>query len=110
MWAVREALDRGWQQWDIPAEWRAEARRYAQAVKIVVSGGFKPEKIARFEKLGVPVDFYGVGSWFFDNHGPTVTDFTADVVRVKVGDAWVDMAKVGRRACDNPDLTRVEVA
>ena len=107
VWAVRQALDQAWAQWDIPAEWRDEARRYVQAVRIVVSGGFKPEKIARFEKLGVPVDFYGVGSWFYDNHGPTVTDFTADVVRVKVGDQWLDMAKVGRRACDNPQLERV---
>jgi nicotinate phosphoribosyltransferase len=30
------------------------------------------------------------------------------VVRVKIGDTWYDMAKVGRRACDNPDLQRVQ--
>jgi len=29
------------------------------------------------------------------NDGPTVTDFTADVVRVKVSGSWLDMAKVG---------------
>lgn len=107
VFAVREALDHAWEGWDLPPRWREEARRYCQEVKIVVSGGFNPEKIARFEKLGAPVDFYGVGSWFYDNHGPTVTDFTADVVRVKAGERWVDMAKVGRRACDNPRLERV---
>jgi nicotinate phosphoribosyltransferase len=55
----------------------------------------------------VPVDTYGVGSSLFDNHGPTVTDYTADVVRVKVHGEWIDMAKVGRKALDNPNLERV---
>ncbi len=100
--AVREALDHGWRQWQIPEAWRDAAREYARAVKIVVSGGFGAEKIDRFERLGVPVDFYGVGSWFFRNAGPTLTDFTADVVRVRVAGEWVDMAKVGRRACEHP--------
>lgn len=104
---VRQAMDAAWQGWEIPFEWREKARQYCQSVKIVVSGGFTPEKIRRFEKLGVPVDIYAVGSALFDNHGPTVTDFTADVVRVKAHDDWVDLAKVGRRACDNPDLERV---
>jgi len=76
-------------------------------VKIVVSGGFNPEKITRFEKLCVPVDIYAVGSALFANCGPSVTDYTADVVRVKVHDEWVDLAKVGRKALDNPDLERV---
>jgi nicotinate phosphoribosyltransferase len=107
VWQVREALDHAWERWDVPPAWRAEARRYCQEVKIVVSGGFRPEKLARFEKLGVPVDFYGVGSWFYDNHGPTNTDFTADVVRVRVGEEWLDMAKVGRQACENPALQRI---
>jgi len=48
-----------------------------------------------------------VGSSLFDNHERTVTDFTADVVRVKVSGDWVDLAKVGRKAVDNPDLERV---
>jgi nicotinate phosphoribosyltransferase len=104
---VRQAMDVAWQSWEMPFEWREKARQYCQAVKIVVSGGFNPEKIHRFEKLGVPVDIYAVGSALFDNHGPTVTDFTADVVRVKANGEWVDLAKVGRRACDNPDLERV---
>jgi nicotinate phosphoribosyltransferase len=73
----------------------------------VVSGGFNPEKIRRFEKLGVPVDIYAVGSYLFNNNGATVTDFTADVVRVKAHDTWIDMAKVGRRPRDNPNLERV---
>ncbi len=100
--AVRQALDQAWQTWDLPPRWQTVARDYLRGVKIVVSGGFSAEKIDRFERLGVPVDFYGVGSWFFRNAGPTLTDFTADVVRVQVGGRWVDMAKVGRRACEHP--------
>jgi nicotinate phosphoribosyltransferase len=104
---VRQALDAAWESWDISADWQIRAQQYCQAVKIVVSGGFNSEKIRRFETLGVPVDIYAVGSSLFDSHGPTVTDFTADVVRVKVRGDWIDMAKIGRRSCDNPDLERV---
>ena len=107
VWQVREALDSAWERWHLPPAWREEARNYCRNIKIVVSGGFRTEKIGLFERLGVPVDFYGVGSWFYDNHGPTNTDFTADVVKVKVGDVWQPMAKVGRQACDNPRLKRV---
>jgi nicotinate phosphoribosyltransferase len=59
------------------------------------------------EKRGVPVVIYAVGSYLFNNNGTTVTDFTADVVRVKVHGEWVDMAKVGRRPLDNPNLEKV---
>jgi len=104
---LRQALDSAWEGWDLPQAWRERAREFCQAVKLVVSGGFNPEKIRKFEKLQVPVDIYAVGSALFDNHAATVTDFTADVVRVKVHGQWVDLAKVGRQACDNPDLQRV---
>ncbi|HEY3310383.1 MAG TPA: nicotinate phosphoribosyltransferase [Anaerolineales bacterium] len=104
---VRQGLDTAWEHWDLPEKWKRSAQEYCQSVKIVVSGGFAPEKIRRFEKLGVPVDIYAVGSYLFNNNGPTVTDFTADVVRVKVHGQWVDMAKVGRRPLDNPNLQRV---
>jgi nicotinate phosphoribosyltransferase len=104
---VRLALDAAWERWDIPDAWKSRAQEYCKNVKIVVSGGFKPEKIQRFEKLLVPVDIYAVGSYLFNNNGATVSDYTADVVRVKVHGEWVDMAKVGRAPCDNPDLERV---
>jgi nicotinate phosphoribosyltransferase len=104
---LRQALDSAADSWDIPSSQRAAAREYCRAVKIVVSGGFNVDKISRFEKLQVPVDVYAVGSSLFDNHEQTNTDFTADVVRVKVHGDWVDMAKVGRRAVDNPELERV---
>jgi nicotinate phosphoribosyltransferase len=104
---VRQALDNDWLSWDIPPEWKEKAREYCEQVKIVVSGGFNPEKISRFEKLSVPADIYAVGSYLFDNHGMTVTDYTADVVRVKINGNWIDMAKVGRKQLDNPDLERV---
>lgn len=104
---VRQALDNAAETWDLPETWVEEARQFCKAVKIVVSGGFRPEKITKFEALKVPADIYAVGSSLFDNHGPTVTNFTADVVRVKVGDQWVDLSKVGRGSCDNPELERV---
>jgi nicotinate phosphoribosyltransferase len=104
---VRQALDNAWEQWNIPNNWQEKAQQFCRSVKIVVSGGFDPDKIRRFEKLGVPVDIYAVGSSLFDNHGATVTDFTADVVRVKLNGKWVDMAKIGRQPCENPELQRV---
>lgn len=107
VFAVRQALDSAWEAWDLPGEWCDRAREYCRSVRIVVSGGFAPEKIRRFEKLSVPVDIYAVGSALFDNHAQTVTDYTADVVRVKVAGEWVNMAKIGRRPLDNPNLERV---
>jgi nicotinate phosphoribosyltransferase len=104
---VRQAIDQAWQAWNLPDEWIERAQNFCRSVKIVVSGGFNPERIQRFEKLAVPVDTYAVGSALFDNHGPTVTDFTADVVRVKIHGEWVDMAKVGRKALPNADLERI---
>ena len=47
-----------------------------EKVKIVVSGGFTVEKISEFERLGVAVDAYGVGSSLIRG----ANDFTADVV------------------------------
>jgi len=104
---VRQALDNAWESWSIPNVWKEAASEYCRNVKIVVSGGFNPEKIHRFEKLNVPVDIYAVGSSLFNNNGGTVTDFTADVVRVKLHGHWVDMPKVGRRSLANPNLERV---
>ncbi len=37
----------------------------------------------------------------------TNTDFTADVVRVQVQGQWVDVAKVGRAPCNNPEMERI---
>ncbi len=107
VFTVRRAIDAAWERWQLPAAWHTRAQDYCRQVKIVVSGGFNPDKIRRFEKLAVPVDIYAVGSSLFDNHAETVTDFTADVVRVKLNGAWRDLAKVGRAPCDNPDLEPV---
>jgi nicotinate phosphoribosyltransferase len=61
----------------------------------------------RFERLGVPADIYGVGSSLLSNDKETNTDFTADVVRVKLNGRWIDMAKIGRAPAENPDLEPV---
>ncbi len=103
---VRRALDSAWESWGLPPTWHERARLFCEAVKIVVSGGFNPDKIRNFERLGVPADIYAVGSYLFNNNGTTVTDYTADVVRVKIHDQWVDMAKIGRAPGENPDLKR----
>ena len=104
---VRQALDSAWERWNLPKSGIEAAQEFCRSVKIIVSGGFNPEKIRKFEKLGVPVDIYAVGSYLFNNNGATVSDFTADVVRVKVHDQWIDMAKVGRRPRDNANMERV---
>jgi nicotinate phosphoribosyltransferase len=45
---VRQGLDSAPESWDLPAAWREPARKYCHNVKIVVSGGFGPDKIHRF--------------------------------------------------------------
>jgi nicotinate phosphoribosyltransferase len=70
-----------------------------ERVKIVVSGGFNPDKINRFEQAGVPVDAYGVGSSLLRGSN----DFTADVVEVD----GEPCAKVGRERILSDRLERV---
>jgi nicotinate phosphoribosyltransferase len=81
---VREALD----------------REGFSHVKIMVSGGFGPQKIAEFEKHNVPVDVYAVGSYIFT----TNADFTADIVMVD----GKPCSKKGRRYNPNPRLELVK--
>jgi nicotinate phosphoribosyltransferase len=69
-------------------------------VKIVASGGFTAERIHEFERNGIPVDAYGVGSSLIRGDN----DFTADIVRVD----GRPCAKEGRRYSPNPRLQRVE--
>jgi nicotinate phosphoribosyltransferase len=83
VWNVRRALD----------------REGFQHVRIVVSGGFTVEKIRHFERQGVPVDAYGVGSSLYGGR----FDFTADVVMVE----GRPCAKVGREYRPNDRLERV---
>jgi nicotinate phosphoribosyltransferase len=64
-------------------------------VRIVVSGGFNPDRIRAFEAGGVPVDAYAVGSSLLRGQN----DFTADIV--------VPVAKEGRRLRPNPRLAPV---
>lgn len=79
--------------------WRARRRFDSLGLtnlKIMVSGGFDSEKIALFEKLGVPVDIYGVGSKLLKKK----VDVTADIVEV----AGEPCAKVGRGKGDHSRL------
>jgi len=106
---VRQELNNAWEHWDLPPHQVALAQEYCRSVQIVATGGFGPEKITRFEKLSVPVDIYGVGSSLLLNDKETNTDFTSDVVRVKINGVWQDMAKVGRAAAPNPELEPVDL-
>jgi nicotinate phosphoribosyltransferase len=109
VFTLRQEIDEAWRQWHVPAAWLEQAQQWCRDVRIVVTGGFSSDKIRRFEELGVPVDMYGVGSSLFSNSEleGTNNDFTADIVRVQINGTWYDMAKVGRVACDNPDLQPV---
>ena len=69
-------------------------------VKIVVSGGFNPQKIKLFEEENVPVDVYAVGSAFFEGK----FDYTADIVLVD----GKTCSKVGRKYNPNKRLETVE--
>ncbi len=89
VWNVRRALD-------------AEGFDF---VRIIVSGGFDPERIAVFEREGVPVDAYAVGSAFFAGSGRY--DFTADIVALERDGVWTECHKVGRPERPNARLELV---
>ncbi len=110
VYKLRRELDRAYESWTIPFPWLERAKAYCRNVKITVTGGFTPQKIREFEENAVPADVYGVGSYLFSNsvEEGTSNDFTADIVRVKVGGQWRDLAKVGRRAAENPALLPVD--
>jgi nicotinate phosphoribosyltransferase len=83
VWKVRNALD----------------ERGFDGVRIVVSGGFTIDKISEFEKKGVPVDAYGIGSSLIRGSN----DFTADIVMTD----GEPSAKFGRHYRENPRLELV---
>jgi len=80
-------------------------------IRIGVSGGFTPAKIASFERGGVPVDFYGVGSSLLGhNNGEAdgllnAFDFTADIVAI---DGRAE-SKSGRERRDNRRFITVDI-
>ncbi len=106
---VRAALDAAWERWHLPAALVDDAKTFCRSVQIVASGGFDRKRIEAYEKEGVPVDMYGVGSGFLQNDSETNTDYSMDLVRVKLHNQWIPMAKVGRQPCDNPDLRPVDM-
>lgn len=107
---LRQALDHAWEGWNVPSQWVEAAKAYCHRIKIIVSGGFNLAKITRFEDEQVPVDMYGVGSSLLRNAEDTNTDYTLDLVRVKVHQHWIDMAKVGRKPDTNPDLQTIDLS
>ena len=70
-----------------------------QRVRIVASGGFDAARIRDFERAGVPVDAYGVGSTLLSGSN----NFTADIVMVD----GRPCAKAGRGHRPNPRLQPV---
>ena len=73
-------------------------------VKIAVSGGFNPERIREFERVGARVDAYGVGENAL--HGST--PFTSDVVGYYEDGRFVHCAKVGREYRPNPRMKKLK--
>lgn len=65
-------------------------------VRIVVSSGFTPSIIAKFESENAPVDAYGVGEYIME----IKYHFSADAVRIN----GKNFAKVGRNYNFNPKL------
>ena len=102
---LRKALDEAYLTVDVPTKWRDNAKQYFQNIKIVASCGFDPEQIDVFEKNGMPVDVYGVGSYFLRGE---CNDYTADIVAVRIDGKWVKLAKEGRRLIDSDRLRKVE--
>jgi nicotinate phosphoribosyltransferase len=107
---VRSALDAAWESWEVSQHLTDAAQAFCRSIKIVVTGGFNAERIAQYERENVPVDVYGVGSSLLRNDSNTNTDYTMDVVRIKVGSEWRDLAKVGRAPNDNTDLRPVDLS
>lgn len=104
VWALREALDEAPELLDLEGDDLEEARKYYRGIKIFCTGGFHPEKIALFERLEVPADGYGVGSYFINGPG---CNYTADLVQVKWNGEWLPMGKVGRERWENQNLHHV---
>jgi nicotinate phosphoribosyltransferase len=69
-------------------------------VKITVSSSFSAEKIKEWVELKVPVDMYGVGTYFVNN---MTCGFTGDLVKLD----GKDEAKEGRKDYPNPKLKKV---
>ena len=74
-------------------------------VKITVSGGLNPERIAYFKEAGAPVDSFAVGSYI---SGATPIDFTGDIKEID----GEPIAKRGRipGLTDSPRLQPVDLA
>jgi nicotinate phosphoribosyltransferase len=73
-------------------------------VRIIVSGGLNPQRIAQFREAGAPVDAYGVGSHI---SGARPIDFTGDIKEVE----GQPLAKRGRLPgiTPNPRLVAFEL-
>ncbi|MBN3534447.1 nicotinate phosphoribosyltransferase [Mycoplasma procyoni] len=67
-----------------------------QHVKIIVSSGFTPEKIKKFEAENTPVDSYGVGEFMLTINNT----FSADATKIN----GKLLAKEGRKYSHNPRL------
>jgi nicotinate phosphoribosyltransferase len=100
---LRQALDEAYLTIDVPEKWRDNAKDYFQNIKIVASCGFDPEQIDVFEKNGIPVDVYGVGSYFLRGQS---NDYTADIVAVRIDGKLVKLAKEGRRLIESDRLRK----
>ncbi|BEP28253.1 nicotinate phosphoribosyltransferase [Helicovermis profundi] len=113
VWRLRKAINNAYLDWDTINNSTNNndtitAKTWCENIKIIVTGGFNVKKINKFEKLGVPVDIYGVGSSLLTNDKDSNNDYTADVVKVKIHNTWHNLSKVGRNSSDNDELIKIE--
>ena len=73
-------------------------------LKVVVSGGFNEERIKMCERMGLPVDVYGVGASLFKER----VDVTADICSMLIDGVMKPITKVGRKKGDWTRLKAVE--
>jgi nicotinate phosphoribosyltransferase len=76
-----------------------------QHVKIVVSGGLDPERIAFFKAAGAPVDSFAVGSYI---SGASPIDFTGDIKEID-GHPIAKRGRIPGRT-ESPRLKRIDLA
>jgi nicotinate phosphoribosyltransferase len=74
-------------------------------VKIVVSGGLDPERIAFFKAAGAPVDSFAVGSYI---SGASPIDFTGDIKEID-GHPIAKRGRIPGRT-ESPRLKRIDLA
>ena len=111
VFTLRREIDRAYENWTVPFAWLERAKAYCRNVKITVTGGFTPAQDPRVRgkrRSGGCLR----GRLVFVSAIPSRTARTTTSRRTscasKSAASWRDLAKVGRRAAENPALLPVD--